>query len=174
MPEGRPSIPAPMKRALMEEAGYRCAIQTCKSTEALEFAHIVPWSEVREHDFENLIVLCANDHYRYDNGRIPRKSIEAFKANLGLLRSRYSDAERRMLEAFASEPPEYWEGRYFPIAGGTSYTMMYLVKDGLVEIESNSGIVMSGIPAWESVSLTPKGIEVVRRLKEAQAIDGTV
>ena len=173
MPDKRPAVPIQLKRDLMEEAGYRCAIQTCKGTEALEMAHIVPWSQVREHSFENMIVLCAVDHYRYDTGKIPRKSIESFKANLGLLRGRYSDAERRILEAFAlnhsAEALNTLLG--FPIPGGTGYTMMYLVKDGLVSVTPNKGISIGGLPPYEIVTLTHKGIDVVKRMQNALAID---
>lgn len=173
MPEDRPAVPAQLKRDLMEEAGYRCAIQTCKGTDALEMAHIIPWSEVREHSFENMIVLCAVDHFRYDNGKIPRKSIEAFKANLGLLRSRYSDAERRILEAFAMNfpPGQLNSSVALPIPGGTSYTMMYLEHDGLVVVTPNQGISIGGLPPWELVTLTQKGIQVVHRMQDAKRIE---
>lgn len=173
MSDDRPAVPAQLKRDLMEEAGYRCAIQTCKGTDALEMAHIVPWSQVREHSFENMIVLCAVDHHRYDTGRIPRKSIEAFKANLGLLRGRYSDAERRILEAFAANAPFLLDKIELPIPGGMRYTVMYLVRDGLIEVESKSGVIISGLPAHETVFLTEKGIQVVRRMQEAQKIEET-
>lgn len=171
MPEGRPAIPAQLKRDLMEEAGYRCAIQTCKGTDALQLAHIVPWSQVREHSFENMIVLCAVDHHRYDAGTIPRKSIEAFKANLGLLRSRYSDAERRILEAFALDGRPLSTNNAWPIPGGAAYTVMYLERDGLITVHPNEGIMIGALPAYELVALTAKGVEVVRRMREAYKIE---
>ena len=155
----------------MEEAGYRCAIQTCKGTDALEMAHIIPWSEVREHTFENMIVLCAVDHFRYDNNKIPRKSIEAFKANLGLLRSRYSDAERRILEAFALDDRPLTTNNAWPIPGGTAYTVMYLERDGLITVHPNNGISIGGLPPYELVALTSRGIEVVRRMRNALVIE---
>lgn len=173
MPEGRPAIPAALKRAVMEESGYRCAIPTCKSTAALELAHISPWAKVKEHAFDNLIVLCANDHFRFDRGEIPRKSVEVFKANLGLLKSRYSDAERRMLEVFALDQtvPLDNPAAGFPIPGGTGYTMMYLKLDGLVNIVPNNAISIGGLPPYEVVTLTPKGADVVRRMRSAMLID---
>jgi hypothetical protein len=42
----RDHIPAEVKRAVLVEAGHRCAIPTCKAT-TTEVAHIVPWSESR-------------------------------------------------------------------------------------------------------------------------------
>ena len=62
MSEQRSPIPADLQRSLMIEAGYRCAI--CKETSGLQIDHIIEWSEVREHKFENMIVLCAICHAR--------------------------------------------------------------------------------------------------------------
>jgi len=160
-----------MKRAVSEEAGYRCAIPTCKGTSALEFAHIVPWSTVQEHTFDNLILLCAVDHTRFDRGEIPAKSMRAFKDNLALLRGRYSDSERRILEAFAIQDVPPAPGFGLPIPGGTSYTMMYLKKDGLVTVHPNTGISIGGLPPWELVVLTEKGRATVERMRNALLIE---
>lgn len=82
MPAGRPDIPMDLQRRLLVEAGHRCAIPGCGATEALEFAHIVPWRRVQVHEFENLIVLCANDHSRYDKNAIDRKAMLLYKSRL--------------------------------------------------------------------------------------------
>ena len=63
--EQRPPIPADLKRRVLVEAGHRCAIPTCRQI-PVEVAHIVPWSENKEHEFENLIALCPNCHDLYD------------------------------------------------------------------------------------------------------------
>lgn len=84
---------------MLVEAGHRCAIPTCRAT-TTEIAHIVPWSQVREHTFENLIALCPNCHSRYDKGEIDRQSMRMYKHNLGLISGRYGDAERRLLDVF--------------------------------------------------------------------------
>lgn len=167
----RPAVPAALKRALYEESGYRCAVPQCRGTSALEMAHIEPWSAVRSHTYENMIVLCAVDHTRFDHGEIPKQSIQAFKDNLALLHGRYSDAERRVLEGFAAMPAAERETAGLPIAGGTAYTMMYLVRDGLVDVIPNRGITIGGLPPWEMVVLTPKGADAVGRMQGAQLID---
>ena len=106
VPAGRRSIPRPMQRALKEESGYRCSIPTCQQTAALEFAHIEPWAKVQEHSFDNLIVLCAICHTRFDSGEIPKSSIVQFKRNLSLLTHRYSQTEYRLLTFFANHLDE--------------------------------------------------------------------
>jgi hypothetical protein len=101
MPQGRPHIPAQLEREVKMEAGYRCAIPTCRQ-HPIETAHIVPWPQVKEHKFSNLIALCANCHTRYDRGEIDRSAMRGFKANLGIINARYGEYERRLLEFFAT------------------------------------------------------------------------
>lgn len=174
MVDSRPAVPAALRRELYEEAGYRCAIPTCRGTSALEMAHIRPWSEVQEHAYENMIVLCAVDHTRFDRGEIPRRSMEAFKDNLTLMNGRYSEFERRILETFAQGTEADLASGTLPIPGGTSYTVSYLLRDGLVIVEPNDQISIGGLPPYELVELTQKGIDAVRRLRSAQRIDSTL
>jgi hypothetical protein len=84
MAEGRPDIPAELKRAVLVEAGHRCAIPSCRAT-TTEIAHISPWRDQRVHKFENLIALCPNCHTRFDAGEIDRKSMLMYKARLGAM-----------------------------------------------------------------------------------------
>jgi tetratricopeptide (TPR) repeat protein len=63
----RPAIPTAIAREVMIESGQRCAV--CGLPCSLEKAHIVPWSEVKEHTVENLVCLCATCHRRsHDEG----------------------------------------------------------------------------------------------------------
>jgi hypothetical protein len=96
----RPAIPRSLRRDVEVEAGHRCAIPTCRSTDGLEVHHIEDWSKVRRHDFENLILLCSNCHSRATKNQIDRKAMRAYKANLSLTAGRYGDLERRVLENF--------------------------------------------------------------------------
>jgi hypothetical protein len=102
MSDERPPIPAALERSLMIEAGYRCAV--CKTPEPLQIEHIIEWARVREHEFENMIVLCANCHARKKNTSDPRHinraSLQRIKSSLMLLNGRYSDLERRIIDAF--------------------------------------------------------------------------
>ncbi|MFN6546046.1 HNH endonuclease [Mycolicibacterium nivoides] len=102
MPSERPAIPAAIKRAVLIEAGHRCAIPTCRQT-PVEIAHIEPWSAVKTHAVENLIALCPTCHTRYDNGDIDRISMHQYKANLAILNNRYSETERQLLRAFVKK-----------------------------------------------------------------------
>jgi hypothetical protein len=66
VPEGR-DIPRPLRRQALIEAGHRCAIPTCRQY-PVEVDHIDDYANVKEHRFENLIVLCRNCHGRKTAG----------------------------------------------------------------------------------------------------------
>ncbi|MFG3160071.1 hypothetical protein ACGFY8_09335 [Streptomyces sp. NPDC048232] len=56
MPDGRPAISAELRRAVLIEAGRRCAVPPCRAHPA-DIEHIDDWAKVQEHKFENLIAL---------------------------------------------------------------------------------------------------------------------
>jgi len=165
MPEGRPAIPAEMKRRVLMEAGHRCAIPTCR-TVPVELAHIEPYSEVRGHAFENLIALCPTCHTRYDSGDIDRLSMKGYKANLGLVSGRYGEIERRILDQLAHTPVNS-----FRLPGGWGIQLMYLLRDGLI-VRALGGptVTINGLAATEDYIVTPAGTEFVQRWVEAQPV----
>lgn len=115
------------------ETGYACAIPACRQA-TVEIAHIVPFNEVQEHEFDNLIPLCPNHHTRYDKGEIPRTAILQYKANLAVLNGRYSDIERRFLQAIAELRDDmnhrcYW----LPLPGAMDLQLRALIEDGIIE-----------------------------------------
>lgn len=163
MPQGRIGIPAELERAVLVEAGHRCAIPACKQT-PVELAHIVPYKDTRSHTFENLIALCPTCHSRYDvTKEIDRPSMRRYKANLGLLNSRYGELERRVLAHFAENPEE--ETIYLP--GGLRMLVMYLMKDGLLEVMVNLvPAIGGGIFTADRYRLTEAGRAFVNNWKD--------
>ncbi len=93
----RPSIPIKIKRRILIEAGYRCAIPTCRWP-ITENAHIISWAESKDHSYENLIALCPNCHTLYDSGKIERAAIIAYKKKLMFLNEVYSRFELDALD----------------------------------------------------------------------------
>jgi hypothetical protein len=81
----RPKIPEAITRAILIEAGHRCAV--CGTSCPLERAHIIPWSKVKEHTLENLILLCANCHERADKEVWGEEILKAYKAKPWVLRN---------------------------------------------------------------------------------------
>ena len=101
MAEGRPPIPAELKRRVLVEAGHRCAIHTCRYIE-VDIHHITPWATVKTHDYENLIALCSNCHRRADRGEIDRKALRLYKFNLRTAHDKFSQLEVDMMLALFS------------------------------------------------------------------------
>jgi len=77
----RPPIPRPLRREVLVESGYRCAIPTCRQI-PIEIHHIIPWATNQEHSFENLISLCRNCHGLYERDEIDRTAMQRYKTNL--------------------------------------------------------------------------------------------
>lgn len=187
MAEDRPEIPREVRRALLVEAGHRCAIPACRAHPVV-IDHIDDWARVREHKFENLIVLCSNCHSRKGEGRgqIDRKSLRQYKANLGMLNLLYSDLELRILESYI-EAPEH--NRSFELHDSLKLLVMRLERDGfikglgVVRPDEKPGIhpvlrQMEGpfaprrspgltVRVW---TLTDEGCEFARRWKDGQPL----
>jgi superfamily II DNA or RNA helicase len=79
MSNDRPAIPVSIKRDVLFEARHHCAV--CCNALPLEQAHVVPWSESREHSVANLIAMCANCHSRADGEEWGVKILRHYKQN---------------------------------------------------------------------------------------------
>ncbi|MFD3503732.1 HNH endonuclease [Streptomyces sp. NPDC058678] len=170
MTQQRPPVPAALARAVKEEAGFACAIPTCRMT-PVEIAHIESWSTVRQHTFDNLIALCPNHHTRYDvEKRIPRASMLNYKTNLALLNGRYSTLERRLIEQAVDWPPN----TEIPIHIGVRILISRFLDDGLLaeadDLQYQITGFEGGIKTTELYRFTEKGREFVRRWKDAEPL----
>ena len=175
MTTGRPSIPAELERAVFVESGYRCTIPGCAETSSLEIDHIVEWSTVKEHKFDNLIVLCPNHHAQKTSATGPRmldrKALQAIKHNLARLNGRYGDTERRVIDYFVEHPTE----SSVELPPSMQVLMMRLTGDGLVVGPHPLGGIRLGaavvVAKSERYDLTERGGEVVARIRERSAVD---
>jgi hypothetical protein len=163
----RPALPRKLEREVLMEAGHRCAIPVCRQT-PVEIAHIVPWAEVKEHSFDNLIALCPTCHTRYDKGEIDRASMRQYKANLSVLNGRYGDLERRVLKFFAESP-----GRDFIwLSTSLEFLLMYLIDDGLLRKEEDPRLLSTyPFDPGAAYHITPKGREFVRKWLNAESLE---
>lgn len=175
----RPPIPRPLARAVRVEAGHRCAIPTCRQTSGLQIHHITDWSKVKEHTFDNLILICAVCHARATNGEIDRLAMVQYKANLGVLSSRYGEFERRFLEMISTANAEPGTDLLIVLPFGRDIDLWYLLRDGLIvkvpqhEVTASmgGGVTMMGQPSHEGFRLTETGVAFVKNLVAAEPVD---
>lgn len=84
----RSSLPRRLEKAVFQQFGSQCAFCQEKAIPALQVHHIEPYAEVKEHEIENLILVCANCHGRIEAGEIPKAAVY-----------------RRKLQAVSVRPP---------------------------------------------------------------------
>lgn len=160
--EGRPAIPAEIERRVLVEAGHRCAIPTCRHIE-VELHHIIPWSQRRSHEYENLIALCPNCHARADAGKIDRKSLRLYKLNLRFVHDKYSQLEMDMLFDLAKAPDN-------AMAPWVPFMLIFfkrLIDSGYVQVVKHPHIttITGGVDTTPHfLIITEKGREFVQSL----------
>lgn len=72
--EQRPAIPHPIKRTVRQRCCFGCVI--C-GLPIYEYHHMVPYSEVREHNESNLTLLCDFHHREVTVGLLPPATVAA-------------------------------------------------------------------------------------------------
>jgi hypothetical protein len=72
--------PVPVRRALLIESRYKCAV--CRSDAPLRFHHIIEWAELQHHDPHHMLAVCGTCHDKITLGHIDTKAQLAFKAKL--------------------------------------------------------------------------------------------
>lgn len=78
----RKNLSLKTKIVVLTEAGYRCAVPTCRQILLLDLHHIWQVSDGGGDEPENLIALCPTCHAMYHRGTIAADSIYAWKAML--------------------------------------------------------------------------------------------
>jgi hypothetical protein len=78
----REDIGLKTKTLVLTEAGYRCAVPTCRGILLYDLHHIWEVSEGGGNEVSNLIALCPTCHALYHRGKISVESIYAWKAML--------------------------------------------------------------------------------------------
>ncbi len=153
----RASIPSSVRRAVLIEAGYRCAVPSCRTLITLDIHHIVEVREDGGNTLGNLLALCPNCHALFTRGEITREAIESWKGVLVALNQAF-DKETVSFLVFLGTP----EARNLVVSGDGVLRFAHLVGAGLATCQlkwSDQGSFDQRL----SVQLTDKG----RRLLDA-------
>lgn len=128
---------------VLTEAGYRCAVPTCRQILALDMHHIWEVSAGGGNDPANLIALCPTCHRLYHRGTISPESIYAYKAMLVALSNAF-DIESIDKLLFLHKIPK----NYLALSGDGVLQFARLIAADLVEFE------MKANNAWQIVTYT--------------------
>ena len=168
----RPAIPQDVRRAVLIEAGYRCAVPTCRTILAIDLHHMVKVANGGSNDADNLIAICPTCHALHHRGVIPDEALRVWKGMLVSLNRAFDKDAMDLLLFLALEdrPRGFTPSDVLRFAG--------LIVSGLAttgEIGQPSGGIRVGSFAGRDfiVELTDRGRMVVEAWKagDREALD---
>jgi hypothetical protein len=150
----RKKVPHNVAVAVLTEAGYRCAVPTCRTILAIDLHHMVEVAEGGGNEPGNLLALCLTCHALYHRGEIHRESIYTWKSVLISLSQAFDLAALDQL-LFLAKP----ETSNLRVSGDGVLQFSRLIAAGIATFE----LVMSNGPLLlYAVYLTQKGQALVR------------
>ena len=147
----RTRVPAKVAIEVYTEAGYRCAVPTCRGILALDLHHIEPVRSDGPNNADNLLPLCPTCHALFERGNISAESIVAWKAYLRSL-SRAYDHNTLDLLWFLKKVPN------FSCSADGLVSFARLIGAGLAELK----LSQQGFNAMVGLSLSSKGDQLLK------------
>jgi hypothetical protein len=149
----RQAIPQEIVLQVLTEAGYWCAVPTCRTILALDLHHIEEVAEGGGNDLGNLLALCPTCHALYTRHTISRDSIYAWKLILVSLNHAFdSNAVDDLL--FLKEPST----ATLSVSGDGVLKFSRLIAAKLAEFTL---VMQNGPLVLYRVKLTPKGERLI-------------
>jgi hypothetical protein len=157
-PRERGKLPLSLRTQVLTEAGYRCAVPTCRNILALDLHHIYEVAESGGDDPSNLIALCPTCHALYHRGTIKRESLYAYKSMLVAIGRGFDvDAIDRLL--FLSALPK----DFLVVNGDGVLGFARLIAAGLAQVDlkaNNNWLIVT-----YTVSISEKGRQIINAWK---------
>ncbi|MBS0206778.1 MAG: HNH endonuclease [Planctomycetes bacterium] len=152
-PNKRSTIPQDVRIAVLTEAGYRCAVPTCRTILAIDLHHIVHVAKGGANSSPNLLALCPTCHALYHRGIIDDESIRAWKLMLMTLTKAF-DAEAIESLRFLSQ----LQPGQLPVSGDGVLEFKNLMTAGLAQFKR---LPSTGSPPQFDISLTNRGRDLI-------------
>ena len=153
----RTPIKADIRLAVLTEAGYRCAVPTCRTILALDLHHIIEVQEDGPNELSNLIALCPTCHALYTRGTISRESINVWKTVLVALNHAF-DKESISNLLFLRKASEKPREQPLLISGDGVLKFSHLIASGLADYHTP---MINGSFTVYFVYLTEKGNRII-------------
>jgi hypothetical protein len=156
---------------VLTEAGYRCAVPTCRQILALDLHHIYQVSENGSDEPSNLIALCPTCHALFHRGTISTDAIYFYKSMLvAITRAFDLEAVDRLL--FLHPLPK----DFLIVSGDGLLHFARLVAAGLASVEMKANNAFQLVTY--SVNISEKGRHLIEawrggdRTKLSQVLGG--
>ena len=168
-------IPADIKRIIRKKANFGCVI--CGNP-IIEYHHIVPYSEVKNHEVENIVALCPEHHHRVGCSEISQERLNSFikspynarneKVQKDFMLSKYDEMVFKAGGNMFVRTPNIVVINDFPLIKITSDEEGYAVLDvkfynriGILqaEIKENEWIVYKASEMWD-ISYSPGSLKI--------------
>jgi hypothetical protein len=153
MAMARRPVPAATVTHVLTEAGYRCAVPTCRGILAIDIHHLVEVAEGGGNETANLLALCPTCHALFHRGTIVRDSIYAWKCMLVSLSSAYDTSTLDDLLFLSSA-----EVANLRVSGDGVLKFTRLIAGGLATFQL---FMQNGPILLYTVSLTQRGQQLV-------------
>jgi hypothetical protein len=172
-PREREHLPLKTKAIVLTEAGYRCAVPTCRGILALDMHHI--WEVVAGGGDEpsNLVALCPTCHALYHRGTILADSIYLYKAMLVAISRAFDlDAVDKLL--FLCECPK----DFLIVSGDGLLHFARIIAAGMASVEQKANNNFQIVTY--AVNISDKGRQLIEawrqgdRTRVAQVLGGPV
>lgn len=144
---------------VLTEAGYRCAVPTCRGILAMDMHHIWEVGAGGGDDPSNLIALCPTCHALYHRGTISAESIYLFKSMLVAISRAFDlDAVDKLL--FLSQ-----QQKDFLIASGDGviqFSRLIAANLASAEMKANNNFLL----VTYAINITEKGRHLIEAWRE--------
>jgi hypothetical protein len=151
----RKNIAPSVALKVLIEAGFRCAVPTCRNTLAMDLHHLWQFSMGGGDAQLNLIALCPYCHGLHHRGTIPAEALYVYKSLLVSLGQAFDVAgiDNLLFLRLPNKEP-------LIVSGDGVLTFSRLIASGLAsfELEANN----NGQLVTYSISLTEKGNHLIR------------
>jgi hypothetical protein len=160
-PRERKNLSVRTTTIVLTEAGYRCAVPTCRQILAMDLHHIWEVSVGGSDEPSNLIALCPTCHALYHRGTISQESIFAYKSMLVAISGAFDlEAVDRLL--FLRMCPK----DYLILSGDGVLSFARLIAAGLatVELKANNNFLL----VTYAINISEKGSQLIDAWKQGE------
>jgi HNH endonuclease len=151
----RKTIPKATVIQVLTEAGYRCAVPTCRQILAIDIHHMVEVSEGGGNDQQNLLPLCPTCHALYHRGTISSDAIYAWKATIVSLSQAFDTQSIDDLLFLANSHV----ANHLHVSGDGVAKFSRLIGAGLATFDV---YMRNGPIVLYRIGLTPKGAQLIQ------------